>query len=220
MRRKLVLTILLAALLILCLLPASTEGDITLGVKEGDWIEFHVVTTGNPPEEHNVTWARIEIIHIEDSEIRLNSTSQARNGTVSSLNITLNVAKGQIGAWWIIPGNLGPGDMFYDDFLKSNITIEGEQQLEYAGAIRDITNTTYPTRLKRWDKATGVFVQSTELLEDYTINVTAMATNMWGPQAEGLGSAVLYALVFVVVIAVIVVVAFAVLRRRKKQYET
>ena len=219
MRRKLVLTILLAALLILCLLPDSTRGDITLGVKEGDWIEFHVVTTGNPPEEHNVTWARIEIMHIEDSEIRLNSTSQARNGTVSSLNITLNVAKGQIGAWWIIPANLGPGDTFYDDFLKSNITIEGEQQLEYAGAIRDITNTTYPTRLKRWDKATGVFVQSTELLEDYTINVTAIATNMWGLQTQGLDPAVLYALVFVVVIAVIVV-AFAVLRRRKKQYET
>ena len=71
MRRKLVLTILLAALLILCLLPASTEGDITLGVKEGDWIEFHVVTTGNPPEEHNVTWARIEIIpHLKRVTVR------------------------------------------------------------------------------------------------------------------------------------------------------
>ena len=101
------------------------QGELPVGVKQGDWIEYNVETTGNPPEEHNVTWARMEIIRVQGDEVDVNVTTQARNGTISSLVMMLNLSKGVIGAWWIIPANLGPGDTFYDDFLNYTVTIDG-----------------------------------------------------------------------------------------------
>jgi len=216
MERKLVLAAASAAMLVLCVSCDAVLSEVSVAVREGDWVEYNVTTTANPPEEHNVTWARLEILHVNGSEIRINSTSQARNGTVSSLIMTLNVEKGQIGAWWIIPANLDPGAIFYDAFLDVNVTIFGEQQLEYAGAIRDITNTTVPGRVKRWDKATGVFVLSADELPDYSINVSAYRPNMWNPQIRGLDSAIYYVTAFVATLAAVVIVVLIFMRRRKK----
>lgn len=217
MGRKLVLTMVTVVLLILGLFTCVTWGEIPIGVKEGDWLEYHVTTTGNPPVEHNVTWARMEILHVQGSEIRVNVTTQARNGTVSSLMLTLNVEKGVIGAWWIIPANLNPGETFYDSLLNQTITIDGQEQLQYAGATRTITNATVPNRIKQWDKATGVFVLSSDELPDYTINVVAYSTNMWSPQIIGLDPTIFYAIVLVVVAAVAATVVLVIVWRRKKQ---
>jgi len=216
MEKKLVLAVASAALLVFCVSCDAVLSEVSVAVRDGDWIEYNVTTTGNPPEEHNVTWARMEILHVNGSEIRINSTSQARNGTVSSLIMTLNVEKGQIGAWWIIPANLDPGAMFYDAFLDVNVTIFGEQKLEYAGAVRDITNTTVPGRVKRWDKATGVFVLSDDELPDYSIKVSAYRTNIWSPQIPGSDSTTYYVTAFVVTLAVVGIVLLIFMRRRKK----
>jgi len=190
-------------------------------VKEGDWIEYNVTTTGTPPiPEHNVTWARLEILGVQGSEITINSTSLLRDGTVASRILILNVEKGEIGAWWIIPANLDPGDTFYDDLLQQNITIQGEEQLEYAGATRTVTNASIPTRIKRWDKATGVFVMSDDDFPDFTIFVSAYSTNMWSPRILGLDSPIFYVVVSVVVVAIPAIVLLLALRRRKKQNGT
>src|SRR4030067_2968356 len=98
--------------------------------------------------------------------------------------MTLNIEKGQIGAWWIISANLNVGETFYDAFFGINITIQGEEQLEYSGAARTITNASIPERTKRWDKATGVFVLSSDNYADYTIDVVAYSTNLWSPQTS------------------------------------
>ena len=217
MGRKLVLTIVAVALLILFVFPIDVWGEISVGVKAGDWIEYHVATTGNPPEEHNVTWSRLEILQVQGSQIKVNVTSQARNGTVSSLIMTLNIEKGQIGAWWIIPSNLNPGQTFYDDFLKQHITINGEEQLQYAGATRTITNATVPTRVKQWDKVTGVFVLSSDDLPGYTINVVAYGTNMWSPQTSGLNPTIFYVIALAIALAIIAFVGVMFFQRRNKQ---
>jgi hypothetical protein len=77
MDKKLVLT---AALLFLCFFPElfapmCLVDAAEVGVKTGDWIEYNVTTTGNPPEEHNVTWARLEILQVQSDEIVVNSTT-------------------------------------------------------------------------------------------------------------------------------------------------
>jgi hypothetical protein len=211
----------LAATLITIIILASTtivQGQIEVGVKEGDWIEYTVKTTGDAPVEHNIIWARMEILDIKGTEFHANVTSEFPNGTLFSLIRTFNFVEGQVQAWVIIPANLGPGATFYDASINRNVTIEGEEQLTYAGATRTITYINTPEKHKQWDKATGVFVKTQDTFENYTILATANATNMWSPQIFGLDRPVFYAVVTVIVIVVVAVLVSTVLigRRRKR----
>ncbi len=215
MNKKIVLAV--ALLFILCLNMLVVMGEISVGVKQGDWTEYNVTTTGNPPEEHNVTWARMEILRVQGKEVDVNVTTKARNGTVSSLLMTLNIEKGIIGAWWIIPANLNPGDKFYDAFLDQNITINSQEEKTFAGATRTVTNATVPTRTKLWDKSTGAFMVSMDELPDYTINVVAYSTNMWGAQLFGLDPTIFYAIMLVLFVAIVAVAVLVITRRKKKR---
>ncbi len=217
MGKKLVLAMVALAILSVCVFSNNALAEISVGVKPGDWIEYDAVTYGNPPEEHNVTWARLEILQVQGFDVKVNVTTQARNGSFSNLTMTLNPQIGQIGAWWIIPANLNPGETFYDNFLNQNITIDGQEQLNYAGATRTITNATVPYRTKQWDKATGIFVLSMDDYPDYGINVTAYATNMWSAQIFGLIPAYFYAVVVAVVLVAVFVPLVLLLVRRKRQ---
>jgi len=210
-------TVLTLVMLILMLSADIAAAEITVGVKKGDWMEYNVSTTGNPPPEHDVIWARMEIINVQGAAVTVNVTTEAPNGTLSSLVMTLDLEKGQIGAWWIISANLNVGETFYDAFFGINITIQGEEQLEYAGATRTITNASIPERTKRWDKATGVFVLSSDNYADYTIDVVAYSTNLWSPQISGLDPTVFHVLFLVLVAAVAAALLIVVLSRRRKQ---
>jgi hypothetical protein len=128
----------------------------------------------------------------------------------------MNLEKGQVGAWFLIPSNLNVGDSFYDIKLKRNITIEGQEQKTYAGALRTVINATTSERIKDWDKVTGVFVKSIDTLPGYTINATAIRTNMWNPQILGFDQEVFYALVFVVVAIIALVITFVFILHRRQ----
>jgi hypothetical protein len=156
---------------------------VSVGVKEGDWIEYTVATTGAPPKEFEVTWAKMEIVHVEGKTIMSNVTTKAANGSLSSIEMFFDLEKGQVGAWFVIPAALNIGDSFWDASLGRNVTIEGEEQLMFAGANRAVTNATTSQRIKYWDKATGIFVECFDVFEDYSINATAIRTNMWAPQS-------------------------------------
>jgi hypothetical protein len=120
----------------------------------------------------------MEIISVQGPEVKANVTTEDNNGVFSSLVMDMNLEKGEIGAWFLIPANLNVGDTFYDINLGRNITIEGQTQKVYAGAIRTVINATTSERIKDWDKATGVFVKSIDTLPDYTVNATITKTNM------------------------------------------
>jgi len=200
------------ALSFLAVKPAIPE--VSVGVKVGDWIEYEVTTGGNPPEQHNVKWARMEIVDVQGPEIKVNVTTEASNGTISSLIMPLNLEKGEIGAWFIIPADLEVGDAFYDINMSRNVTIEGQEQKTYAGALRTVTNATTPERIKQWDKATGVFVISIDTFPGFSINATATKTNMWSPQILGLEPKIFWALIITVASVIIVIAITLVLRRR------
>jgi len=181
--------------LLFLFLSAEAVGGISVGVKTGGWIDYTVSTTGLPPEGHDVVWARMEILSIVDNEITVNTTTKATNGTFSNMIMTLNPSAGQVDVWAIIPANLGKGDGFFDKNL-GNIPIMGQQEKTVGGVVRDTIFYNSSDRFKRWDKLTGVFLEGTDVLGNYSLSATFERTNMWRNQILGLDPSVFFVLVF------------------------
>jgi hypothetical protein len=156
-------------------------GSVAVGVKAGDWVEYTVTTTGVPGEGHNVVWARMEIRSIAHSEITVNTTTKAENGTYSSIIMTLDPSVGAVDVWAIIPANLSEGDSFYDRNF-GNILIQDEEKRTFFGVSRDTTFYNSTERFKRWDKATGVFLEGTDRQSNFTLTATLHKTNLWSHQ--------------------------------------
>jgi hypothetical protein len=53
MDRKLA-SILALLIVLIVIVPVAISAEISVGVKQGDWIEYQVTFTGTPAEEHNV----------------------------------------------------------------------------------------------------------------------------------------------------------------------
>jgi hypothetical protein len=200
---------------------ACTAAQPTVGVKTGDWVEYHVKTTGAVPAAQDLTWAKIEILDIEGGAFHANFTVKYVNGTVQGSNRFFNFSAGNVQAWIIIPGNLGPGQTFYDSSITSNVTIQGQFQKNVASADRTVTWTNSTLggvqRNKEWDKATGFYIQSADNLGTYTVNAQAYATNIWSPQILGLNQNVFYLVVVVIVVAIAVITALLVIARKNKK---
>jgi ABC-type glycerol-3-phosphate transport system substrate-binding protein len=113
MYRKLGLII---ALLIVLIGAGAVLAEILVCVKKGDWIEYQVTFTGTPPPDHDITWARMEIVDVQGKAIDLNITTEFSNGNLLHETITLNLETGQLGDDFIIPANLNKGDAFLDKY--------------------------------------------------------------------------------------------------------
>jgi hypothetical protein len=213
--------------------PARAYDEPSIGVKKGDWIEYNigVTGTGTPPPTHDVRWMRIEILEVQGAAFSVNLTARYANGTIGSAVWKFNFTEGNVGGWIIIPSDLGPGDTFYDSSIHTrkpvNVTIQSQEQKTVLGASRTLTYGNDSFRHKEWDKATGVFVGSLEVLknvtnrdgwyiEDLTVTIQAIATNMWSPQIL-LNQTGFYALVAAsIVLAVLILSSVIVVARRKR----
>ena len=187
------MTIIFCALVVTS--PQSVCGVPSVGVKEGDWIEYNVHITGNPPPIHNVTWMRMEVLRVEDAAFPVNLTIRYPNGTYFSSIWKFNFTAGNTEGWIIIPSNLGAGDTFYDVFkgTGSNITVQTQAKQTVLGATRTVTYANDSLRQKEWDKNTGVFVASYEAFKNWTAQVNITAMNLWTPQILGLDAPSFYA---------------------------
>jgi hypothetical protein len=193
--------------------PATISAEISVGVKQGDWIEYQVTFTGTPDPEHDVIWARMEIVGVQGTAINLNVTTEFSNGTLLNEAITLNLETGQLGDDFIIPSNLNSGDTFFDKHV-GNITISGAEERTLAGATRTIVYASTSQTMFYWDKSTGILVEANSSFTDYTMHTKADKTNMWQPQIFGLDPTVFYALV-IAAVAILIMIAFFVIRRKK-----
>jgi hypothetical protein len=209
MDRKLALII---ALLIVFIgtAPAAISSEISVGVKQGDWIEYQVTFTGTPDPGHDVTWAIMEVVDVQGKSINLAIKTRFSNGTLLNETITLNLETGQLGDDFIIPANLNSGDTFFDK-RQGNITISGVEERTYAGATRTIVKGTAQQTTYYWDRATGVLVEGTSSFPDFTMHTKVDKTNMWQSQMFGLDPTVFYALV-IAVVAILAVIVFFVIR--------
>ena len=211
MVKKLVLVVVLVFLFVCA--DVVVGGVVSVGVKAGDWVEYKVVTTGVPPQGHDVVWARMDILSVVNGEIEINASTRAANGKYSSVIMSLNPQLGQVDVWAIIPSNLSAGDSFFDKNL-GNIPIMGENQKTVGGAIRDTTFYNSSERFKCWDKSTGVFLEGTDILGNYSLTATFERTNMWSNQIMGLDPAVFLVFIFAVALSA-TVFAVAIVARRK-----
>jgi hypothetical protein len=202
----------------------ATSGELSVGVKEGDWMEYNVNITGNPSAVYRgLVWMRIEVLQVEDSAFPANVTLRFANGTVSSSIWQFNFTEGNTEGWLIIPANLSPGDTFYDNFSRTdkNIVVQSQEQKTVLGVSRTITHGNDSYRAdKAWDKATGVFVGSTEVFKNWTSIVEITATNLWSQETNQ--DLVIY-MVPAIGVAVAVTVIFSTIRfikqREKRKVE-
>ncbi len=216
-------TIFLASLIIsvsIISLPTLAYDEPSAGVKEGNWIEYDVNITGTPPPVHKgVDWMRIEVLHVESTAFPVNLSVRFANGTTGSSIWRFNFTEGNTEGWIVIPSSLGPGETFYDNFSKADkhIVIQSQEQQTVLGASRTLTFGNDSYRHKQWDKATGVFVRSSESFRNWSAYVNIVATNLWSPQILGLNQTVLYALVAISIVLTVLILSSLIIDERRKR---
>jgi hypothetical protein len=196
---------------------ASVFGDISVGVKKGDWIQYNANVRGTPPEDLNVKWISMNVTDVAGTTIGLDIQTLYSNGTLYPAHITLNFATGALGDDYVIPKNLNVGDQFYDKY-QGNITITSTEKLDVAGAQRTVvlaaTNYTHYV----WDRETGVLVGATTREPDFTITTDTNSTNILQPDIAGFQPALFYPVTVMVAIAAVASAALtAVWIKQRKQ---
>jgi hypothetical protein len=182
MVRKHFFVISVVCILVFCSVNVAFA-DLSVGVKEGDWIEYTVDYTGSPVAGHDVVWARMEVLEVQGPSITVRITSRFSDGATEQLNTTLNLETGHLIDNFIIPANLHEGDTFFDENL-GNVTIAEALQRTYAGAIRTVLSASISDNTYFWDQATGVSVEGNTETSDYKMHTIVENTNMWRPTEE------------------------------------
>lgn len=206
--------ILAAASLLFLVTAGVALGAVSVGVKTGAWIEYNVSVTGTPAEQHDVTWARMEVNAVHGTQIGLNISVKFSDGTLEPQTATLNLETGQLGDDFIIPANLNVGDVFFDKNV-GNITISGVEEKTYAGATRSVVTAATSETTYYWDQTTGVLVEGISQYPEYTMHSVVDKTNLWQPQTLGLDPTVFYAVVIGAVALIVIVLVVFVVRRKK-----
>ncbi len=216
MNKKRVVAVTAALFVVLVAASVLVSASISVGTKEGDWIEYQVATSGSPPGDHNAQWARMEVKNVQGTVINLNVTTQFQNGTFLVENVTLNLETGQIGDAFFIPADLTEGESFFDAH-QGNITIESVQQKTYGDAPRSVVSGRTPQTTFYWDQQTGVLVEAHSTYPEYNFSIDTVMdkTNMWQPQVIGLEDAVLYVFAAVAT-GVVAVIAYRVAVRHRR----
>lgn len=198
------------------------NSNVTVGVKSGDWMEYNVTYVGaaDPPENYP-KWFRFHITEIQGTSITATMTYEAVNGTVSNSSHTNDLKIGVL-QLLVVPAGLTYADVFYHEIFE-NITIAGTETGTYAGETRTAFYATFDEKEVYWDKETGVFLQSEQVLESNNKTaaqkVMISATNLWqdqtaAPDNSGLDQIVFYAKV-IVAVAVVAIIVVLLLRIKK-----
>ena len=191
---------------------AVASAEIIVGVKPGDWIEYNVTITGEVPEQHDVTWCKIEVTAVEEKNVYIDITSRYSDGREETATSTLNLETGQIGDCFIIPANLNAGSVF--ESPEGTITISGFKEKTYAGATRSVVYGSNPQTVFHWDRSTGFLLEANSSDSAFTMSTKAKKTNIWQTQIFGLDQTIFIALVLVIV--AVLALAIFLIRKMKK----
>lgn len=208
MKKKAVLSSVCLAILLGTYFSAGSLAEILVGVKEGDFVEYQVASTGEVPKEHDVNKAKIEVTGVEGKKINIKLTSTFSAGEEETVDSILNFETGQIGDGFIIPADLSAGDTFLEQ-TEGNITISKVEEKIFAGAKRTVVSATTSHTRFYWDKSTGFLVEATSTYTDFTITTKAEKTNIWQTQIFEPD------LVVFIIIVVLVITAVVILLRLK-----
>lgn len=204
-------------ILLSSVLVASAQTQFTAGVHSGDWIEYNVTSSGGLNQGHNVEYARMEVVEVQNPNITVTIISRYTNGTNETITSTLNLQTGHLIDDFIIPAGLKVGDSFPDENY-GNVTITGSEVRTYAGAARTVLTASMGNNSYVWDQETGVSVEGNSTTADYAIYSVASATNMWMPTPAQAGSAASSAIMTVTGVVIIfgLIIVGGVVRRYRK----
>ena len=209
--------ILLAIILIIfiVLIRADTLfAQVSVGVKEGDWIEYQVTISGTAPQDHNIKCARMEVITLQGNNINLAIATEFSNGTMLNETITLNLEVGELGDDFIIPANLNTGDAFFDKH-QGEITITETEEKTYSGIIRTVLTATISQTTYYWDKSTGILVDAISTFNNYSMHTIINKTNLWQSEIFGSYPIIFFASIIAAVIGMAILIV-AIYRRKRK----
>jgi hypothetical protein len=183
----------------------ATSTDITVGVKQGDWIEYNVECTGTVPEEHDVTWAKMEFLKVNGLKVDVNITSLFVDGNQTSVVSTLDLETGETGDGFLVPANLSVGNNF-TDYNYGNVTIIEEENKTYVYAKRNTVYAVTPNTKFHWDKTTGILVEAHATYSNFTMDTKVKDTNMWQPDPTEIDPRVSIMIVTAIIVFVTVLV--------------
>ena len=223
MRRCAFLAVALVLLAVSPLLGSAFAQSSVVGVKTGDWIRYDVREVGSVIDpEYNITWARMDIMAVQDDVITVNVLTQYGNGTLLPENdIHLNVTAGKIGDGFFVPINLKPGDRYSTQY-EGIINMTSLAHTQAGGASRmvlvGVASVGIYNNIYNWDAQTGIMISATSYLPGCVMYTTTSSTNLWAPQILGLNQTVFYAVVLSIVgvAAVLSGVALLFVQRRRK----
>jgi len=206
---------LLLVLVLASVFFSVSPADILVGVKQGDWIEYDVSFTGNPPIEHDAVWARMEIISVDGKKVNASFVSRLANETVLEILEDLDLEKGRLIDMFIIPAYLDEGDVFYDQ-ISGQIVIDRVETRNYAGADRTVVYAEAVDTQWYWDRATGVTVEARTSNSMYTLDTIATGTDMWNSQIFGLDANIFYGLLSLIAVGVGASIILSLQRRKRR----
>jgi hypothetical protein len=210
MTKKLALNLVCLTVLVGLLFSAVAFADDDVGVKEGHWIEYRVITTGDVPEGHDVTWTRMDVVDVEGKNVSFKITLTYSDNVVQTKNETLNLEADNIMEGFIIPANLDAGEDFESN--EGNITVNDVKEETYAGANRNIVFANTSQTQFSWDRSTGVLVEANASYPNFAIVTKVERTNMWQAQIFGIDPFIFSVPIIAMVIAVL---AFFMIRKVK-----
>lgn len=184
--------------------------QISVGVKAGDWIEYAISYTGNPPEMYPER-TRIDVTNVQGTKIRANLTVESLDGR-SNINGAYYDLETGVTDLFFVPAGLDIGDHFYHPNFGS-IPLTENKYVTYADAKRTVVFSTFENIECHWDKNTGILVQKIQSEDNYTQTILAIKTSMWQPQIFGLDSTIFNALIMII-FAIIAIVTVFLLKRR------
>lgn len=202
---------LLIAICLLSFLILSAYAQVSIGLKEGDWVEYTVSYTGTPPETYP-EYIKIEVQTIQGTTITAEISRNLLNGTQSSMTKTFDIESGAPDLA-IIPANLGTGDEVYHEDVGI-FTIEGVAEYSFKGTTRESVYANIAQTELSWDRTTGILIKAHQTTGTFTQTLLGVNTNIVQTQASDIDPIVFYGMI-VAAVAILIVAALLVLRRRK-----
>ena len=188
--------------------------QLSVGITEGDWIEYATSYTGNINEIYP-EWTRMEFTIVQGTSIRANLTVEGLDGRTGESVAYYDLETGRTDLF-VISAGLDIGDHFYHANFGS-IPLTENKYVTYADAKRTVVFSSFENFECHWDKNTGILLQMIESRDNITSTMLAIKTSMWQPQIQpqifGLDSNIFYALI-ITIFAIIAIVTVFLLKRR------
>lgn len=214
---KFLSSVICSILLVSIFSSVNVLAQVSVGVKEGDWIEYNLSYTGSAPDEYP-KWIRIEITKVQGTNITIDLKKEKLDGSSGTNTGTFNLETG-FPELLLVPAGLDVGDEFYHEDY-GGVTIAGTEEHTYAGAKRTVVHATLDLAAANvhaelhWDQATGILLQSSQSADNFAQEMVGDKTNLWNTQSFLLEPAIPYILIIVIVAIVAIVALFLYWRRQ------